>query len=72
MAQFAPQRVCSTYHFDIRHNRRGLWTARDRNGLVGGTFRTRGAAVRFALFETGGDVSLIHEAKTSAREGRFS
>ena len=67
MTDFAPQRVCLPHHFDIRHDRRGHWIARDRDGLVGGTFLTHKDAVRFALFETGGDASHIHEAKAASR-----
>jgi hypothetical protein len=55
MPAFVPQRICPPYHFDIKRNRQGYWIARDRDGLAGGTFLTCKDAVRFALFETGGD-----------------
>ena len=55
MPAFAPLRICPPYHFDIKRNRQGYWIARDRDGLAGGTFLTCKDAVRFALFETGGD-----------------
>jgi hypothetical protein len=58
MPVFVPELVCPPYHFDIKRNRRGYWIARDRGGLVGGTFLTKKDALRFALFETGGDVSV--------------
>jgi hypothetical protein len=70
MTDFAPLRVFLPHHFDIRHDRRGHWIARDRNGLTGGTFRTRRDAVRFALFETGGDASCIHEPRAMRHRGR--
>jgi hypothetical protein len=60
MTAFAPQRVFLPHHFDIRVDARGRWIARDRDGMCGGTFRTRADALRFALFETGGDASYIH------------
>jgi hypothetical protein len=60
MPVFVPPFVCPSYHFDIKRNRRGYWIVRDRDGLVGGTFLTRKDAVRFALFETGGDSAHVH------------
>jgi hypothetical protein len=45
----------SPHHFDIRRDRRGHWVA-------GETFRTRDGAFRYALFEAGGDASLVHVA----------
>ena len=66
MTNFAPQRVCPHRHFDIGHDHRGHWIARDRDGLTGGTFLTHRDAVRFALFEADGDPSYIHEAKAAS------
>jgi hypothetical protein len=60
MPAFVPQRICPPYHFDIKRNRQGYWIARDRDGLAGGTFLTYKDAVRFALFETGGDSAQVH------------
>jgi hypothetical protein len=37
----------------IGKNRRGQWVAREQNGLYGGLFVSRTAAVRYALFENG-------------------
>ena len=71
MPDFVPLRVCPSYHFDIRRNRQGYWVARDSRVLVGGTFLTRKDALRFALFESGGDSAHVHaypEAKP-ARNG---
>jgi hypothetical protein len=72
MTNFTPQRVYLSRHFDIRHDRHGHWTAQGRDGLTGGTFRTRLDALRFALFETGGDASYVHEARAMSRPGRLS
>jgi len=64
------------YHFDIRRSRQGYWTARDRDGLTGGTFLTCKDAIRFALFETGGDSAHVHTypepkaARTNGPEAR--
>jgi len=69
MSDFVPRPVPSPYTFDIEHNRGGLWTARDRDGLAGGTFLTRKAALRFALAETGGDRSHIHMIRARRLEG---
>jgi hypothetical protein len=60
MNDFAPPHVYPPYDFDIRRNPRGYWVARDRNGLVGGIFLTQKDAIRFALFETGGDSAHVH------------
>ena len=60
MPAFAPQFVCSPYDFDIKPSPHGCWTVRDRAGHTGGTFFTREAAVRFALFEVGGDSAGVH------------
>jgi hypothetical protein len=32
--------VCGPHHFDIKRSQQGYWIARDRDGLVGGTFLT--------------------------------
>lgn len=37
----------------IGRNSRGQWVAREQNGLYGGLFVSRAAAVRYALFENG-------------------
>ena len=37
----------------IGRNNRGQWVAREQNGLYGGLFVSRVAAVRYALFENG-------------------
>jgi hypothetical protein len=60
MPAFVPQRVCPPYHFDIKRSRQGYWIARDRDGLAGGIFLTCKDAVRFAMFETGGDSARVH------------
>jgi|HubBroStandDraft_6_1064221.scaffolds.fasta_scaffold2060705_1 hypothetical protein len=60
MPNFAPRQVSAPYHFDIACSRAGCWTVRERTGLTGGTFVSRKEALRFALFETGGDSAQIH------------
>ena len=70
MPNFAPHYVCRPHHFDIRHSCRGFWTARDREGLTGGIFLTRRDAIRFALFEAGGDAAYVHEAREMRQGGR--
>ena len=59
MSSFAPQPVSSAHHFEIAENRRGYWVAQDKEGLIGGVFRTQKDAVRFALFEVGGDSACV-------------
>lgn len=57
---FALGRCQQPHHFDIARSDRGLWRVEDRDRLIGGTFRTRKDAVRFAMFETDGDRTCIH------------
>jgi hypothetical protein len=70
MPTFALPRTHFSRHFDIHHDRHGRWVARDRDGLAGGTFITRRDALRFAMFEAGGDASLVHVG--GQRRGRPS
>jgi hypothetical protein len=73
MPNFVPMRIYPPYHFDIKRNRRGYWVVRDRCGLAGGTFLTRKDALRFALFESGGDSTHAHaypEAKVDRSDTR--
>ena len=45
--------------FVVRCNRRGRWTARDLDGLIEGVFIDKKTAIRFALFEAGGQRSAV-------------
>jgi hypothetical protein len=67
MSDFVPRRVATIYDFDIVHDGAGHWSARDRDGLAGGVFLTRKDALRFALFETGGDRGHVHLRRAAAR-----
>ena len=51
------------HHFDIARSGSYCWRVTDREGLVGGVFRTRKAALRFALFEADGDRRYVHFSK---------
>jgi hypothetical protein len=59
MSSFAPRAVLTAHHFEVSEKGRGYWVAEDKEGLVGGVFRTRKDAVRFALDETAGDSSCV-------------
>jgi hypothetical protein len=59
MSSFAPLRVSTPHHFEIVQNGRGYWVAKDKEGLIGGVFRTQKDALRFALFEAGGDSACV-------------
>jgi hypothetical protein len=50
----------SSHQFDIGRDGDGLWRVEDREGLIGGIFRTRKAAFRFAMFEADWDRTCIH------------
>jgi hypothetical protein len=70
MSDFVPRPVNSPYHIEIVHDPLGHWTARDRDGLTGGTFFTRKDAMRFALAETGRDRSHIRVLRPSRMTGQ--
>jgi hypothetical protein len=59
MSSFAPLPVSTPHHFEIAENGRGYWVAKDKEGLVGGVFRTEKDALRFALFEVGGNSACV-------------
>jgi hypothetical protein len=59
MSSFAPAPVLTTHHFEVSENDRGYWVAQDKEGLVGGVFRTQKDALRFALFEAAGDSACV-------------
>ena len=67
MTSFAPHPVHSPYDFRIDRDRSGHWIVRERSALSGGVFLTRKDAIRFALFETGGDTSRVHAAAEPRR-----
>jgi hypothetical protein len=66
MSSFAPSHVSTPYHFEIARNARGYWVAKDKEGLIGGVFRTQKDALRFALFEVGGDRSCVQLIPTDS------
>jgi len=55
--------------FVVSQNPRGQWVAREGTGLIGGVFRSRRDAVRFALFETGSPESVFVVAGGAAPAG---
>jgi len=59
MSNFAPQAVFTPHYFEIAENARGYWVAKDKEGLIGGVFRTQKDALRFALFEVAGDSACV-------------
>jgi hypothetical protein len=66
MSSFAPSHVSTPYHFEIARNARGYWVAKDKEGLIGGVFRTQKDALRSALFEVGGDSSCVQLIPTDS------
>jgi hypothetical protein len=59
MSSFAPPAVLTLHHFEVSENGRGYWVAKDKEGLIGGVFRTQKDALRFALFEAAGDSTCV-------------
>jgi hypothetical protein len=70
MSSFAPQPVSTPHHFEIAENRRGYWVAQDKEGLIGGVFRTQKDALRFALFEVGGDNACVRVVPSKLKRHR--
>lgn len=60
MSASTPVPMRAPHEFEIVRDGLGHWVARDRDGLIGGVFRRREDAIRFALFEADGDSSRIH------------
>jgi hypothetical protein len=56
---------CSNTIVFIGKNSRGQWVAREQNGLYGGLFVSRTAAVRYALFENGHHPEAIISSASS-------
>jgi hypothetical protein len=59
MTSFAPTAALTLHHFEVTENDRGYWVAKDKEGLIGGVFRTQKDALRFALFEAAGDSACV-------------
>jgi hypothetical protein len=59
MSNLAPFAASTPHHFEIAQNGRGYWVAKDKEGLIGGVFRTEKDAFRFALFQAGGDRTCV-------------
>ncbi len=49
----------------IGRNRSGQWVAQEQNGLYGGLFTSRAAAMKYALFENGHHPEMIVELSRS-------
>jgi hypothetical protein len=60
MPSFVPHAVPASHHFQVSMNERGYWVAEDREGLVGGVFRTQKDAIRFALDEAAGEKQCVN------------
>ena len=71
MPNFAPLLVPSPYDFQIEKDGLGNWVVCERDDRSGGVFFTRKEAIRYALFEAGGDLSRVHaEFAAAASPGR--
>lgn len=60
MNRFEPP-LCGSALVLIGQNSRGQWVAQEQSGLFGGLFKTRIAALRYALFESGHHPEAIVE-----------
>ena len=57
-------RCQAPHHFEIAKTGQGLWRVEDREGLIGGIFRTRKDAMRFAMSEADGDRARVRLRRT--------
>lgn len=48
-----PWPSCLDYRFAVGHDRQGRWVVCDTQGIVGGVFRDRASAIKFAMDESG-------------------
>ena len=71
MSSFAPWAVLATHHFEVSENGRGYWVAEDKEGLIGGVFRSQKDAVRFALNETAGDSACVRVLTSTRHRCEF-
>jgi hypothetical protein len=72
MSSFAPLPVSTPHHFEIAQNGCGYWVAKDKEGLIGGVFRTQKDAYRFALFEVGGNSACVRVVPGKPRRRRVA
>ena len=63
MSSFAPAAVLTLHHFEVSENGRGYWVAKDKEGLIGGVFRTQKDALRALNVQTQSTL-LIYRNKT--------
>jgi hypothetical protein len=71
MSTFEPRRAATPHHFEIAEDGHGHWMATDTEGLVGGVFRTRKDALRFAMFEAEGDPACVCVLPAEPASGRL-
>jgi hypothetical protein len=71
MSSFAPLPALAPHHFEIVESTRGYWVAEDKEGLIGGVFRTQKDALRFALFEVGGNSACVRVLPDKPRRRRI-
>jgi len=67
MSSFVPHAIPASHHFQVSVNERGYWVAEDREGLIGGVFRTQKDAIRFALNEAAGETECVKILPPRAR-----
>ena len=53
--------------FTIRRDRRGRWLVSETHSPCRGAFRSCKEALRFALYEGGGDVARVHAEPSQGR-----
>jgi len=58
---------CILPDFIVGQDRSGRWIVRDEQGLIGGVFRDREAAERFAAFESGHRAGAVRHVPQGVR-----
>lgn len=69
---FAPLPALASHHFEIVENGRSYWVAKDKEGLIGGVFRTQKDAFRFALFEVARNSACVRVLPEKPRRPRIT
>lgn len=64
---FPSPRACPLPRFIVGQDAGGRWLARDEAGTIGGVFRDRRAAERFAAFESGHRPEGLRHAPAGVR-----
>jgi hypothetical protein len=67
-----PRRANDIHRFVVGRDVEGHWIARDEQGLTGGVFADRTAAIRFAVMESNHQAGAVRFAPATAKLSLFN